>query len=40
MADKMAELRAVLQELSPAELRLLLRFAEFLAEEILEGRKS
>ncbi|MBA7584400.1 hypothetical protein ES708_26353 [subsurface metagenome] len=33
MTDKMAELRAVLQGLSPAELRLVLLFKEFLAEE-------
>ncbi|GAH50636.1 unnamed protein product [marine sediment metagenome] len=31
MADKMARLRAAVSGLSPAELRLLLRFAEFLA---------
>ncbi len=31
MADKMAELRAALEGLSPADLRLVLRFAEFLA---------
>jgi len=30
MADKMAELKAVLEGLSPAELRLVLRFLEFL----------
>jgi len=30
MADKMARLRAALERLSPAELRLVLRFAEFL----------
>ncbi|MBA7691971.1 hypothetical protein ES703_100527 [subsurface metagenome] len=30
MADKMTELRAVLEGLSPAELRLVLRFAVFL----------
>ncbi len=33
MADKMAELMAALEGLSPVELRLVLRFAEFLAKE-------
>ena len=30
MTDKMAELRAILPQMTPAELRLVLRFAEFL----------
>ncbi|MBA7534260.1 hypothetical protein ES705_26506 [subsurface metagenome] len=33
MADKIAELMAALEGLPPAELRLVLRFAEFLAKE-------
>jgi len=33
MADKLAELKAALQGMSLAELRLVLRFAEFLAKE-------
>ena len=32
MADKLTELKVALERLSPAELRLVLRFAEFLAE--------
>ncbi|MBA7582048.1 hypothetical protein ES708_23968 [subsurface metagenome] len=33
MADKMAELVAALERLSPADLRLVERFVDFLAEE-------
>ncbi|MBA7530714.1 hypothetical protein ES705_22924 [subsurface metagenome] len=33
MSDKMTELMAALEGLSPAGLRLVLRFAEFLAKE-------
>ncbi|MBA7675780.1 hypothetical protein ES703_84017 [subsurface metagenome] len=33
MADNLARLRALLERMSPAELRLVLRFAEFLAKE-------
>ncbi|GAI69392.1 unnamed protein product [marine sediment metagenome] len=36
--DNLARLKAELERLSPAELRLVLKFAEFLAEEQRERR--